>query len=96
MVQKKREERLLEACLGQETNGVMTAPVSLILPPISEKSAPCTKDHGLGRPEFLYGPHPTCHEHFLDQIDHKTSTKLTFPKHNFSGLAGKFIVANTP
>ena len=58
MVQKKREERLLEACLGQETNGVMTAPVSLILPPKPEKSAPCTKDHGLGRPEFWYGPHP--------------------------------------
>ena len=38
MEQKKREERLLEACLDQETNGVMTAPVSLILPPKPKKS----------------------------------------------------------
>ena len=58
MEQKKRDEKLLEACLGLETNGVMTAPVSLILPPKPEKSAPYTKDHGFGRPGVWHGSHP--------------------------------------
>lgn len=47
MEQKKKEEKLSEAFLDQETNGVMIALVSLFLSLKTENNAPFTRIHDL-------------------------------------------------